>query len=95
MSKKMPGMTMVCSLRSSSKNVYKTIGIKDNELFVMVSWTYKSIIQRRRELLQVEPDVECTSRGDIYIKAQLMQALENMITFHLEVLLQGNLGYHN
>lgn len=56
--------------------------------------TYEAVVQWRGEFLEIEPDVECARRGDFYIEMQFVEALEDMITFGLEVLLQCDL-FHN
>ena len=67
----------------------KRIGLIES--FYMILWTYKSVVQGRWEFLQVEPDVECAGRRDVYVKVELVQALEDVIAFRFEVLLQSNL----
>src|ERR1700731_2934743 len=96
MSKKMPGTTIVFSFSSSSKKVcihYQHLhhiggGCSKEE-------TNQTVVERGRELLKVEPYVECARRRDVYVKLQLVQALENMVALRLEVLLKRNLVIKN
>lgn len=53
--------------------------------------TYEAVIERRRELLKVEPYVERAGGGNVDIEVQLMKTGQDMITLLLKMLLQGNL----
>jgi len=50
----------------------------------------KTIIDRVREILQVQPNVKGRDRGYLDFEPNGFQALQDMITFRLEVLLESN-----
>jgi len=50
----------------------------------------KAIINRFRKIFQVQPNVECCDRRYLDLQPHGLQALQDMITFHLEMLLEGN-----
>lgn len=50
----------------------------------------KAIINRVRKIFQVQPNVECCDRRYLDLQPHVLQALQDMITFHLEMLLEGN-----
>lgn len=49
--------------------------------------THETVVQRRWELLEVKPDVECARRRVVDLETELREALQNMVALHLEVLL--------
>ena len=53
--------------------------------------THETVIQRRREVLEVEPDVERARRRDVDLEAEVLEALEHVVALRLEVLLQRDL----
>lgn len=53
--------------------------------------SHQSVVQGCRQVGQIEPNVEGTGGRDVHIKLHIMQPLKNMVSFRLEVLLQGNL----
>lgn len=57
----------------------------------MAKGVYQSIVQRRSQLLKVQPDIEGTGRHDVDVQMELFESLQNVIAFCLEMLLQGNL----
>jgi hypothetical protein len=61
------------------------------KLYITAQATYKAVVQRSRQMLQVEPDVECRLRWDRHLEPKARQSLQNMIPLVLEVLLQSNL----
>jgi len=52
--------------------------------------THQTIIQRRRQLLQIQPNIKRGSRGDVNIQTNIVQALEDVIAFGFEVFLQSD-----
>jgi hypothetical protein len=55
--------------------------------------THQAVVQWSRQVLQIEPDVEGARWGDIDPEPQLLEALEDMVTLSLEMLLQSDLEY--
>ena len=53
--------------------------------------THKTVVQRRRQTLEVEPDVECARGRDVDLEVELLKTLQHMVSLHLEVLLEGDL----
>jgi hypothetical protein len=53
--------------------------------------THQAVIERRREFLQVEPDIECGVWRDVDIDTESVQTLEDVVTLHLEVSLESQL----
>ena len=53
--------------------------------------THKTVIQRRRQTLEVKPDIECARGRDVDLEVELFKTLEYVVPFHLEVLLEGDL----
>ena len=88
MSKKMPGITIVCSLRSSSKNV--CVGVSASARSTNAR-AYQAVVERGREVLEVEPDVESRLGWHGDLEAETLQTLEDVVALRLEVPLQGNL----
>lgn len=58
---------------------------------IHVRVTHQTVIQRGRQLVKVEPDIESAGRRDVDPEAHALQSLEDMVTLHLEVFLQCNL----
>jgi hypothetical protein len=57
------------------------------------SWigTRQAVIQWCWELLQVKPYIEGTCGRDVDVEMKLMESVKDVITFYLEVLLEGDL----
>ena len=53
--------------------------------------TYEAIVQGWGKVVQVQPDVERGHGWNVYFQSQLLKSLENVISFRLEMLLQGQL----
>lgn len=53
--------------------------------------THQSVVQRGRQPLQVQPDVESRRRRDVHVKVQVVETLQDMVSLLLEVLLEGDL----
>ena len=51
--------------------------------------THQTVVKRRREVLEVKPDVERSLRRDVHFQSKLFETLEDVVAFVLEVLLQG------
>lgn len=49
--------------------------------------TNQAIVQRRRKLLQVEPDVKSCPRWNVYVEMKIVKPLKHMVTFCFKVLL--------
>jgi hypothetical protein len=89
-SKKIPGITIVFSFSNSSKNVCT----RSSQTFMRGNKSHKAhetVVDRRGEFLEVEPNIECADGRDAALKAELLQALENVVALHLEVALERNL----
>ena len=71
-SKKIPGMTIVCSFKSSSKKVYRVPNGSVWNQTKEKKTAHQTVVKRRRELLQVEPDVESTGRRDVDVETELV-----------------------
>ncbi len=52
---------------------------------------YQTIVEGRRQLFQIEPNVESAAGRNVDLKAYLFETLENMVPFMLEMLLQCDL----
>jgi hypothetical protein len=59
----------------------------------MQSWigTRQAVIQWCWELLQVKPYIKGTCGRDVDVEMKLMESVKDVITFYLEVLLEGDL----
>ena len=53
--------------------------------------TYETVVQGRRKVIQVQPDIERADWWDINFQPQLLESLKDMIAFRLEVLLESQL----
>jgi hypothetical protein len=71
-------------------DVEKDAGDDNRFLFEKLLKERKTIIDRVREILQVQPNVKGCDRGYLDFEPDGFQALQDMITFHLEVLLESN-----
>ena len=80
---------MVFSFKSSSKKVWKVC--HERRGYCDAGNTYQAVVERCRNLLEVEPDVESTGGWDVDFETHILEALEDMITLGLEVLLEGDL----
>jgi hypothetical protein len=91
MSKNIPGITIVFSLSSSSKNVYIQTGFSMQLQRRTWVGTHQAVVQRYWKLLQVKPYVEGTCGRDVDIEMKFVESIEDVVTFRFEVLLKGNL----
>ncbi len=58
--------------------------------------SYQPIVERRRQLLEIQPDIERAARWHCDVETELMKARKDMVSFRLEMLLQSDLeNYHN
>jgi len=55
--------------------------------------TYETVVQGWWKVIQVQPDIERADWWNVHFQPQLPKPLENVISFRLEVYLQGQL--HN
>jgi len=53
----------------------------------------QTVVERLREVLEVEPDVEGRLGRDVDVEAKFMETLENVVALHLEVLLKSEPFY--
>jgi hypothetical protein len=53
--------------------------------------THETVIQGRRKFFQVQPDVEGAVRWNVHFQSHLFESLEDVISFGLEVFLEGEL----
>lgn len=53
--------------------------------------THKTVVERRRQALKVEPDVESARWRNVNLEVHLLKSLEHMVSLHLEMLLKCNL----
>ena len=51
----------------------------------------QAVVDWRRELLEVQPDVEGRDRRHVDVQAELVKPLQDVVTLGLEVLLERNL----
>ena len=51
----------------------------------------EAVVERRRETLEVEPDVEGRGGRDLDFEPDLGEPLKDVVTLHLEVLLESDL----
>jgi len=92
MSKKIPGITIVFSLRSSSKKVWCVDQLEAEEEREGGE-TYETVVQGWGKVIQVQPDIERSDWRELYFQPHLLKSLKNVIPFRLKVNLQGQL--HN
>ena len=86
MSKKIPGMTIVCSFNNSSKKVLSA-NLNRVNVSKRDEKTHEAIIYRMRETLQADPNIEGASGWYVYVQADLFQSMKDMVTLHLKMLL--------
>ena len=89
-SKKMPGMTIVFSFNNSSKNVWCPRQ-SDTALRAVQEFTHQAVVEWRRELFEVEPDVERARRWDFDLEVEVLEAREDVVTLALVVFLKCDL----
>jgi hypothetical protein len=81
-------MTIVCSFKSSSKKVFRG---NQRSVAFETKRTYETVVQRRRKVVQVQPDIERADGGNLDLESKLLESVENVISLRLEVFLQGHL----
>ena len=55
----------------------------------------QAVVERGRQVLKVEPDVESRDGRDLDLESELLESLEHVIALVLEVLLKGDLLLHD
>lgn len=90
MSKKMPGMTMHFSFKSSSKKVYEGVSQQDAWPYRRFG-THKAVVEGGGQMFEVQPYVESRLRRNRDLQAKASESFEDMVALVLEVPLQGNL----
>ena len=58
--------------------------------------SYQPVVERRRQLLEIQPDIERAVGWYCDVKMELMKARKDMVSFRFEMLLQSDLDdYHD
>ncbi|KAL7283653.1 LOW QUALITY PROTEIN: hypothetical protein ACG7TL_003089 [Trametes sanguinea] len=79
----------------SRVDVEEDAGNDDRLLLQELFEERQTVVERGGEMLEVEPDVERRDGRDLDLEPELLETLQHVVAFMLEVLLEGDLLLHH